>query len=248
MQKRFLFILPILAISLGCSLSSPVQISASPTILTSTPYQSETPSPIPSETASATPEPTATVLKPGDIIYFEDFSNPESGWDRVRDDSRVTDYENGSYRMWLNEIQRDMWANPDLTFPFPVRLEVYASKAAGPDDNAFGLICHYQDIGNFYYGEISSDGFAIIGKVQDGQSSYLSAEEMQPVEGINLGDAGNQIRLDCVNGAITLYANNQVVAQATDNSFSGGNVGLQVSSFDDVSVEILFDNFLVVIP
>lgn len=252
MKKNSLLLIPLLLLTLACTLVIPVQFmptvtltvpTATPTI-TSTPTATETPTPTPTET----PTPTPTVLLPGDILYSDDFSNPDSGWDRVRDEIKISDYENGGYRMWLNQKQYDMWANPGKQFTMPVRIEVDVTKSGGPDDNAFGLICDYQDVANFYYGEISSDGYAIIGKVQAGKSSYLSATKMQPVSGINTGDSTNHIRLDCINGTLTLYANDKKVAETNDSTFSTGDVGLQVSTFTEVGVDLLFHNFVVKFP
>jgi len=252
MLKKILMLVPLFVISSACTLVIPVQFMPTVTLTTPSATVTETSTPLPTETPTPTPTdtpvPTPTVLLPGDILFSDNFTNPESGWDRVRDEIKISDYENGGYRMWLNQKQYDMWANPGRQFTTPVRIEVDAIKSGGPDNNGFGLICDYQDVGNFYYGEISSDGYAIIGKVQGGKSSYLSADKMQPVKGINSGDATNHIRLDCINGSLTLYANDQQVAQVNDSTFSSGDVGLQVSTFTDVGVDMLFTNFVVKFP
>lgn len=184
----------------------------------------------------------------GTLLFSDDFSNTGSGWDKVQQDNKVTDYDNGRYRMWLNEAQFDIWANPGQSFDDPVRIEVDAIKTAGPDVNDFGIICDYQDTQNFYFGLVSSDGKAAIGKVEAGDTTFLSASEMQPVSGINTGNASNHLRLDCANGSLTLFANNTQLASVQDSSFSSGDVGLQVGSFDETGVEIFFDNFMVTKP
>ena len=186
-----------------------------------------------------------TVQVQSNILFSDDFSNSGSGWDQVNEDFKSTDYQNGSYRMWLNEPQYDIWANPSEYFSGPVSVEVDVKKVAGPDDNDFGIICNYQDIDNFYVGLISSDGYAVIMKRQGGDSSYISSEQMVSVDGINSGSANNHIRFDCSNGDLTLYANGNQVAYVFDNSFSGGDVGLQVGTFDEGDVDFLFDNFVV---
>jgi hypothetical protein len=180
-----------------------------------------------------------------DILFSDDFSSSSSGWDQVNEDFKITDYDNGVYRMWLSETQYDIWANPSQYFPGPVSVEVEVRKVAGPDDNDFGIICNYQDIDNYYVGLVSNDGYAVIMKRQNGDSSYISSDQMVPVDGLNAGSAKNNIRFDCNNGDLTLYANGNQVAYVYDTTFSGGDVGLQVGTFDEGGVDFMFDNFVV---
>ena len=182
------------------------------------------------------------------ILFADDFSDSTSGWDVYVTDNKVSDYYDGSYRIFTTETQFDVWANPSLDFSEPVRIEVDATKIGGPDDNDFGIICDYQDIENFHVGLISSDGYAVIAKLQDQAWEYLSSDGMEAVGDINQGSATNHIRFDCNQGNLTLYVNGNQIASAFDNTFIGGDVGLQVGTFDTGGVDILFDNFVVMKP
>ena len=51
-------------------------------------------------------------------------------------------------------------------------VEVDTYWAAGTFDNDFGVICRYQDTSNFYFGAISSDGYAAIIHMKDGSYDY----------------------------------------------------------------------------
>jgi len=162
---------------------------------------------------------------------------------------KVTDYSDGSYRMFTSETQYDVWANPYQNFTEPVRIEVDATKINGPDDNDFGIICDYQeDNENFHVGLISSDGYAVIAKLENQSWSYLSSENMVAAGSIKKGSTTNHIRFDCNQGTLTLYVNGTQIASAFDDSFIGGDVGLQVGTFDTGGTDILFDNFVVSKP
>jgi hypothetical protein len=124
-----------------------------------------------------------------------------------------------------------------------VGIDVDATKAGGPDKNEFGVICRYQDANNYYRFMISSDGYAVITRIKDGQRSYLSADKMQPSDAIHQGAATNHIRADCAGTTLTLEINQQKVASATDTSFSSGDVGLVAGTYETPGVNILFDNF-----
>ena len=181
------------------------------------------------------------------ILFQDDFSNVNSGWDRTNNDSYVTDYANGGYRIYVGPVTNISFANPYKTFQSDVRIEVDATKTAGPDQNAFGVQCRYQDLKNYYYFYISSDGYAMIGIDKAGSHSILSASP-QNVSSIKQGAATNHIRVDCIGSTLTLYVNGTQIATATDSSFSGGEVGLTAVSFDTGGVDILFENFFVYKP
>lgn len=186
--------------------------------------------------------------QPSNILFSDDFSSTNSSWDQFHGDDYVSDYANGGYRIYVKMTKYDAWANPSRSFPGDVRIEVDATKIGGPDDNDFGVICRYQDVDNFYYLLISSDGYAAIGKYEGGSQQLISSDNMQKVDGITPGAATNHIRADCIGSELKLYVNGNLVATATDSSFTSGDVGLMAGTFDTAGTDILFDNFYVYKP
>lgn len=178
------------------------------------------------------------------VLYSDDFSDPNSGWDRVQSDEGVTDYENGAYRIFVDQSQHDYWANPGRSFG-DVRVEVDATKTGGPDDNDFGLVCRYQDTENFYAFLISSDGYYAILKYSGGTSESLGTDGMLSTVAVNQGAATNHIRADCVGDTLTLYANGTRLHSTTDSQFTSGDVGLIAGTFDEPGTDISFDDFVV---
>ncbi len=181
------------------------------------------------------------------VLFQDDFSDSSSGWDQIRESQGVTDYENGQYRIQVLTENTDVWANPGLNFT-DVRVEADATKAGGPDDNDFGLICRYQDTNNFYFFIISSDGYGGIGKVKDGEQILIGHTDMPPSDAINQGAATNHIRADCVGSTLTLYANGTQIDQQTDSDYPTGDVGLLAGTYTETGTDILFDNFVVLKP
>jgi hypothetical protein len=190
--------------------------------------------------------PTAR-LEPGIILFQDDFSNPKSGWDRDNSDDGSQDYYDGGYRIYLKVPNLRGWANPGKRFG-DVRVEVFATKIGGPDDNAFGVLCRYQDAGNYYYFVASSDGYAGIGLRLNGKSQLLSGDKLKSYSFINKGNAINQIRADCVGNTFTLYVNGQQASSVRDTAFLEGDVGLWSTTYDVGGVDIFFDNFVVYKP
>jgi pectate lyase len=230
MNKKVFFALGVLVlVALSCSFS-PVATATAPT---------------------AQPPAVNTPVAQLQILFQDDFSDVNSGWDRSQDASYSSDYENGSYRIKIFPANYAVFATPYQSFQNDVRLEVDAGKISGPEDNnGFGVICRYQDIDNYYYFYISSDGYVGIGIDNAGTKSFISSSDgyMTRVSGINLGSATNHIRADCIGTTLTLYVNGTQVASATDSSFSGGDVGLVARTFDVPGTDIMFDNFFVYKP
>jgi hypothetical protein len=185
---------------------------------------------------------------PDNVLFQDDFSDPSSGWDRVNQPEGITDYNNGVYRIFVNTINTDVWANPGLDFS-DVRIEVEATKVGGNDNNDFGVICRYQDADNYYFFILSSDGYYGIGKVRDGQQKLIGVEAMPPSEAIVQGNASNRVRADCLGPKLSLYANDEFLAQYEDTDFSSGDVGLIAGTSPEApGTDIHFDNFQVLKP
>jgi hypothetical protein len=182
------------------------------------------------------------------ILFEDDFSDTGSGWDRTDSDIGSTDYDQGSYRIYIQAENSYVWANPSRNFR-DVSVSVDATKAGGDDDNEFGLICRHANIENFYVATISSDGFYGFWSRKDGGTlELLNMENMLPVESIVQGNSLNTIRLECVGSRLTLYVNDEFVGETVDDSIESGDVGLYAGTFSIPGTEILFDNFVVAAP
>jgi hypothetical protein len=183
----------------------------------------------------------------GALLFQDAFSDPSSGWDRVRTQQGMTDYEGDRYRIVVNTTNADYWANPGLSFQ-DVLIDLDAGKYGGPDDNDYGVLCRYQDKANFYFMIISSDGYYGIGKVHDGKQQLLQPPQMYHSEEIIPGEGPNHIQALCSGTILSLSVNGQLLATAEDSSFSEGDIGFIVGSFAEPGVDIWFDNISVRVP
>ena len=187
-------------------------------------------------------------LTPTNVLFEDDFSSPDSGWqDIYRDETGISDYDQGGFRIHVMEENFDYWANPGLDFADAI-VEVEATKIGGPNDNDFGLICRYADGENFYFFLISSDGFFVIGKYTDGEYLLIGSDLMLPTEVILTGEATNRIRVECIGETLRLFVNGVQLAEVTDADHVNGDVGLIAGTFDEPGTDILFDHFAVLAP
>ncbi|HEY5270994.1 MAG TPA: hypothetical protein VII97_11695 [Anaerolineales bacterium] len=184
------------------------------------------------------------------ILFQDDFTNVNSGWDHSATQNGTADYANGGYEIHITATSLSMWANSSKEFQNDVRIEVDATKTGGPDDNAFGMQCRYQDVDNYYYFYISSDGYVGIGVNNAGTKTIISSSDgnLTSDSSINQGAATNHLRVDCIGNTLTLFVNGTQVATATDSTFTGGDVGLMARTYSVGGTDIMFHNFFVYKP
>ncbi|MGD2252977.1 MAG: hypothetical protein PVF70_08700 [Anaerolineales bacterium] len=184
---------------------------------------------------------------PGTVLFQDDFSRRSSGWDRYQDDMFSTDYVEGGFRIHITSANADAWANPHISVG-DIRLKVEATKVGGPDDNLFGVLCRYQDAGNFYFLVVSSDGYTGIGISKLGRRTLVSGDTMLPSAAVLQGDQTNHLRAECVGFDLRLYVNGVLVAEGQAAEWPDGDVGLIAGTYEQAGTEIVFDNFSVVKP
>ncbi|MGD8760425.1 MAG: hypothetical protein PVJ07_09260 [Anaerolineales bacterium] len=184
---------------------------------------------------------------PGTVLFQDDFTHRSSGWDRYHNDSFSTDYVDGGFRIHITSPDIDAWANPRILVG-DIRLEVDATKVGGPDDNLFGVLCRYQDAGNFYFLVISSDGYAGIGISKLGRRTLVSGDAMLPSAAVLQGEQTNHLRAECVGFNLRLYVNGTLAAEGQAAEWPHGDVGLIAGTYAQPGTEIVFDNFSVLKP
>jgi hypothetical protein len=216
MRSFILFILALALASLACQYSSPFM-------------------------ASPTPLPQS-----GETLFFDDFTNTSSGWDRFTSAEGTMDYDGSGYRFLVNALQANFWSTPGQSFQ-NVRMEVDVAKLSGPDENRIGLLCRFVE-NNYYFFMVSSDGYYTIGKYIGGNAIQLGQSEMQFNESIHQGLAVNHLRADCDGSSLTFFVNGTAVAKAEDADLTEGDVGLLAGTFAQPGVDVIFDNFVVLQP
>ncbi|MEM7333444.1 MAG: hypothetical protein AAF490_15250 [Chloroflexota bacterium] len=182
----------------------------------------------------------------GGALLQDDFGGSQTcGWAEYNKSGTVVAIEEGVLQISTSTPGQIFWSNPGRNFD-DVIVNVQARQTDGPNDNAYGVICRYQDEGNFYLFLISGDGYYMIGKYQTGQATiqYLTdSNEFVFSEVINQGIATNQVRASCVGNELSLSVNGIPLATVTDTAFAAGDVGLGVSTFEPGTAVVQFDDF-----
>jgi hypothetical protein len=191
--------------------------------------------------------PSGTPLPPGSVLFQDDFSRLSSGWLSQHTADAILEYRDGQYAVLVLAPDASIWSTPGLDLG-SVRLEVDAQQIGGPEDNLYGLICRYQDDANFVFLVVSSDGFAGIGEVRDGERRILSGGAMLPSDAIAPRGYANHLTAECLEETLRLSVNGSLAAEAAAHAPSLGDVGVIVGSYAKAGVEIVFDSFSARVP
>ncbi len=183
----------------------------------------------------------------GSVLFYDEFSDPTSGWRTWQTDTTWIGYQNDGFRFYIADPNFDYWSVAGKRFN-DVTLAVDAAVLAGPTNNDFGVICRYQDELNFYAFLISADGYGGIVRMQEGVYQVLQAEVLEYSPVIQQGYTTNHLRADCIGSKLALYVNQEKVFEVEDAAFTHGDVGLMAGSYQEAGVDVFFDNFFVIKP
>jgi hypothetical protein len=179
-------------------------------------------------------------------LFFDDFSDPGSGWPVVLDNPALRlEYLYGEYRMLRNRTDGYLVATPGIAAS-DYSLSVVARNWNGLFGSyglAFGMS---EDLSQFYTFEVYSDGWYGLYHHSSGDWTVLG-ENMSSA--VNPGASSNQLKVERNGALINGYVNGQLVTSVSDGLFTGSRyVGLILSTYDQAGLDACFDNFAVYSP
>lgn len=181
----------------------------------------------------------------GNVLFSDNFSDPNSGWDVGSNDEVSVYYSEGEYFIEVNPDNYYAWSNPYQWFEdVIIQVVGYPYQTTGEGD--YGVLCRYQDVDNFYALEISEDGYYSIWKMENGETISLVDWEYSAV----IPTDGSQVLITagCIENRLVLVVGETVLAEVIDNSFSAGDVGLIAGTWNTGGFIIGFDNYEVYAP
>jgi hypothetical protein len=178
----------------------------------------------------------------GSLIFADDFSDPGSGWDIYAEDDTASNYVDGEYELGVYRDNYVTWGNPEGQQFTNLQIEVDVRTMEGPLDNNFGILVRYQpDDDNFYWFEISADGYYSVDLMQAGE--WVGLVDWAESDAINQGlGATNHLVVVCNRDQFTFYVNDTYLTVVNDATFDSGNIGLAAGTYDEPGSVIHFDN------
>jgi hypothetical protein len=185
----------------------------------------------------------------GTTLFQDDFSKPGNDWNVAKTDYAEFSYVEGEYRILLNKPDFNTYSIlPKQKFD-NVSLEVDARLVSGPSNGVFGLLCRAEaderTASKAYIFAIRTDGvYAILKRTSP---TFWDAIAMgSGSKAIKPGNSANHLRAECSGGKLTFYVNGEKLLEKADTSFSGGLVGLAVTTQPKSEpMDVRFDNFVV---
>ena len=184
-------------------------------------------------------------------LFLDDFNGEKDcGWAVYSGGNDRATIENSSMRITASQPGQLRWTNPGRVFDDAI-ISVEARQVSGPNDNAYGVICRYQNEKNFYVFLISGDGYYTIGKYQSGVENvtYLTENgQFQSSDSIHTGVASNEMRVSCIGNQLSLEVNGVPLVTVTDPTFVTGDIGLAAGTLAAGTTVVEFDDVQVIAP
>ena len=201
----------------------------------------------PRPTATEGAEPTLEINLPTDNGYSDDFEDDGSGWEVTTSDTADRDYVDGEYAITISSPKWYVAAYaPTAAFTNP-HVSVTARTVGSPQDApVMGLVCDIQASGEYYYMGFSADGYYGIVYYDGTDSVFLTSDkkEWTPTTAVETFADSYTLEADCLeDGTLRLTVDGEVLAEVNDTRLSAGKVGVFAQSFDEVPVEVRFDDF-----
>ena len=177
----------------------------------------------------------------GTELLRDDFDNPTTSSLGVRNDSSSSySFEQGSYVIEVKEPELLVWALIEGNYRDVVIETSYSTPLNAPN-LAAGLIFHYQDEDNFYLFSVSNDGYYALELLENNQWITL----IDWTQHNAIAAESNRLRVELSGDQITLFVNDRRLEQTRDPTFTRGEVGLAVTSFDEGGAVVRYDEIIV---
>jgi hypothetical protein len=176
-------------------------------------------------------------------LYFDNFSDPTSGWPIIDTETSLFEYNQGEYRV-LVRLANSFAAVRSGFKAVDYRVSVDLRNVTGVD-GSYGIIYGvYPDWSRFYSLEIYPDGWFGLYRY-DQYGGAVFAEAYSPA--IHQGTQSNTISVERDGTLISVYANEQYLTSMTNLTLIGEYyLGLINYAYSQPNVDIRYDNFKVV--
>ena len=183
------------------------------------------------------------------VLFKDDFSNSGSGWGEAEDDTALREYRDGEYVFEVYDTGWFIWNNPGEGDLANTHTTVTVTNVGEALDPTFGVICNYADENAFYYMGIGPDGYYAIVRVDGDDDVFLTSDENLWMQSDDIEINADSYKLEAVcaeDGTLTLIVNDTEIASVNDTTYGQGDIGLFALSFEEVPVEVHFDDLQVI--
>ncbi len=233
-----------LALAAGMGMFNTPEPTAIPT---RRPTRTPEPTAVPTGRPTRTPAPTTTAEAQAGVLLEDDFETDANDWPELENDTSRREYRDGQYVLEILDGQWIIWSTPDMDEVSDVNISVTVTNLGG-DDATFGLICNYQGNDAFYYLGFGEDGYYAIVRVEGDEDVFLTSDENLWVKSEAIAEFEETYLLEAecaADGSLRLIVDGKTIAEAQDDAFTEGQVGVFAQSFEKLPVEVAFDDLAI---
>jgi hypothetical protein len=181
------------------------------------------------------------------LLYYDDFTDTESGWNRLSfDNSYIGYHEPGYYHVEVHAANaRELVPVPGQSFTdFTTEVEAFmdADLSISEGDSSYGLV--FRRSGDLYYAFTISP-FTRDWSVTKHSLSGVEVLQQGNEEAVQGVGTANLLRVDARGDGFTFHINGQTVAQLRDADYASGEIGFYVQTLDNTKTHIHFDTITV---
>ncbi|MEM8530110.1 MAG: hypothetical protein AAGF95_04660 [Chloroflexota bacterium] len=191
------------------------------------------------------PEATSVILNEEEsvLLLHETFADPAlSSLNTGMNDYASFAFVDETYRITVHEPDAFVWSPCEGIFG-DVTIATELIFTTGSGDTAAGLLFRFQDEYNFYFFNISANGYYALDLFQNGR--WVSLVDWTRTTQVRPSGEANQLRVEVVEDYIHLYINDMLLDVVSDDTFAEGNVAFAVNTFEEQDISVFFDNLII---
>lgn len=184
----------------------------------------------------------------GTLLFSDDFTSNTNAWGTSGKNIGEIIFEYEGLDIKVNTPNSLLWTVTADQFR-DTQIEVDGVLLGGPSDDTFGVICRYQDNEHFYGFLLSHDGYYGIFKMDGGNMMLADSQAgLKYSDAIRQGGVVNHIQAVCQGETLRLTVNGTLLSEVQDSSYSQGQMGLIVGTYEIAGTEVFFDNLQIYQP
>lgn len=187
--------------------------------------------------ATATP----TQARVTGALVRETFDVTETSRLGTRDDAQARfSIEAGTYVMETRRANTTAWSVIGDRF---ADVAVSADCVQNGPGSAAGIVFRYRDTANFYLFQVAAEGYYSLDLLNN--NAWVTLIDWTYDEAIAASGQTNQLRIETRDDRIALFVNEQVLEETSDASWTGGDAGLAISTFESAGGLLRCDNLTI---
>lgn len=128
-------------------------------------------------------------------------------------------------------------------------LEVDGRLMAGSPVSSYGVLFRKQGPQAFYRFAITGDGMYTLERHDPDGARLMFTGDWRDSAAINQGlGTTNHLKVTADGPSISLFVNDQLLDQFSDQAYSEGTIALEAGTFRDGSLQVAFDNLIILPP